>query len=160
MTMTTFLAVWGALLSSAMAGFELFRFLYRARLDANVADGIIIITPGVPQDGVLHLAFTVKNVGNQATTLENVGVYGYSRVPWNWRKPWRRFERKKAAVLTASPIPFVLQPGHKWGAQLPQQRIQEAFAGFDRVVFVISHSMAKREVRLPHIFKSVQGEDD
>lgn len=158
--MTTFLAIWGALLSSGMAGFELFRFLHRARLHATVGDGYLILTPGQPNDGTLHLSFAVKNVGSQATTLESVGVYGYTRAAWSWRKPFRRFERTKAAVLTANPIPFVLQPGHKWGATLPQQRVQSMLAECDRVVFVISHSMAKREVRLPHTFKHSQGGED
>lgn len=152
--MTTFLAIWGALLSSAMAGFEIFRFLHRAKLHATVGDGFLLFLPGQTNDGVLHLAFTVKNVGSQATTLENVGVYGYKRAALNWRKPFHRYDRVRAAVLTVAPIPFVLQPGHKWGAQLPQQQVQEALADCDRVVFTISHSMAKAAVRLPHAFKT------
>lgn len=154
--MTTFLAIWGALLSSVMAGFEAFKFLHRARLYATVGDGYLIFTPGYPNDGVLHLSFTVKNVGSQATTLESVGVYGYERATWHWRKPFRQWERVKAGVLTVEPIPFVLQPGHKWSAHLPQQRIQEAFGTFERIVFVVGHSMASREVRIPHTFKATQ----
>lgn len=158
--MTTFLAVWGALLSSLMAGFEVFRFLHRARLHATVGDGFLIITPGYQNDGVLHLSFTVKNVGSQATTLESVGVYGYTKAAWSWKKPFRRFERAKAAILNVNPIPFVLQPGHKWSASMPQQHVQDAFGGFERIVFVIGHSMSKAEVRLPHVFKHTQGKDD
>lgn len=150
--MTTFLAVWGALLSSIMAGFEAFKFLHRARLRVTVGDGYLIIAPGHQNDGVHHLSFVVKNVGSQATTLENVGVYGYNRSKWNWRKPLRKFERDKAAVITAVPLPFVLQPGHKWGSQMPQGEVQRAFGDYDRVVFFISHSMASKEVQIVHQF--------
>ncbi|HDS1547163.1 hypothetical protein O0I63_12160 [Stenotrophomonas sp. Sm8] len=158
--MTAFLALWGALLSSLMAGFEVFRFISRARLRSMVQDGFLILTPGQRNDGVLHLSFTVKNIGSQATTLESVGVYGFTRMPWKWRRPFRRFERTKAAVLTVEPIPFVLQPGHKWSAHLPQQLVQEAFAVCDRVSFVINHSMARTEILLPHVFRHKQGDDD
>lgn len=158
--MTEFLAIWGALLSSLMAGFEVFRFINRARLRATVNDGFLVFTPGQRNDGVLNLSFTIKNIGSQATTLESVGVYGFKRVAGKWRTPFRRFERTKAAILTVEPIPFVLQPGHKWSAHLPQQRVQEAFAACDRVSFVINHSMAKTEILLPHVFKYKQGDDE
>lgn len=152
--MTTFLAVWGALLSSIMVGFEAFKFLHRARLRATVGDGYLIIGSGYPSDDVLHLSFVVKNIGSQSTTLEGIAVYGYSRFKWNWRKPFRRFERAKAAVINVMPLPFVLQPGHKWGSQIPQEEVQRAFGDYDRVVFVVSHSMASKELRLPHQFRS------
>ncbi len=152
--MTTFLAVWGALLSSIMAGFEAFKFLHRARLRASVGDGYLIIAPGYPSDGVLHLSFVVKNVGSQATTLEGIAVYGYRRSEWNWRNPLRKFERDKAAVINAMPLPFVLQPGHKWGSQIPQEEVQRAFGDYDRVVFVISHSMASKGLEIVHGFTS------
>ncbi len=74
--MTAFLAIWGALLSSLMAEFEVFRFINRARLRAMVHDGFLIFTPGQQSDGALHLSFTVKNIGSQTTTLESFGVYG------------------------------------------------------------------------------------
>ncbi|WP_153675385.1 hypothetical protein [Stenotrophomonas maltophilia] len=41
-----------------------------------IHDGFLIFTPGQHNDDVLHLSFTVKNNGSQATTLESIGVYG------------------------------------------------------------------------------------
>ena len=149
---TTILAIWGALLSSAMAGFELFRFTYRARLVGDVSDGMSLLYPGVPIDDVLHLLITVRNIGSQSTTIENVGVYGYKRV-FAWKRPWVRRNRIRAGVLTVGNVPTVLMPGSKWGEHLPQQQIIDALADCDEVVFIISHSMSKSGLRIPHAFK-------
>jgi hypothetical protein len=148
--LTTFLAVWGALLSSAMAGFELLRYLNRAKIDFFVGDGWISPTEGGRDEHLLF--FRVSNIGITDTTIQNISIHGYQGGVWKWW-PWKRSLPDRSAIFPSVPLPHVLSPGQVWSFSMPQDRIVKEFAKYQWIEFQLSHSMSKAPVRRLLAFK-------
>lgn len=98
MSLTMLMAIWGALLSTALGGFEIYRFIYRARLHVEVGTGLITVTPGVGIDRTKLMTFHISNIGSQPTTLRNITFRAYKE-----RRGWRRWKSPiQQGIITVS----------------------------------------------------------
>jgi len=95
-TITTILAIWGAVLSSFTLGWNIFRdFMQRGRLRVTCYIGHIVGNPSISHKENL-LVWTVTNIGREPVVLTTVGG---------------SFGETAFLINTGDPLPKTLAPG-------------------------------------------------
>ncbi|TAN40727.1 MAG: hypothetical protein EPN22_17050 [Nitrospirae bacterium] len=95
-TITTILAIWGAVVSSFAVGWQFFRdIIQRGRLRVSCYIGELIGDPG-GIDPTDYLVYNVTNIGKEPVMLTHIGG---------------EMKEKDFMVKTRQPLPRMLQPG-------------------------------------------------
>ena len=136
-------AWWGAVLSTIVFFWDIFKFLSTGpKLRFSVRTGMKSIN--VPKlDGKRLMQTEVVNYVERPTTLTNLGHYYYENT-------WSRLRNRptKAAVLfelnPAQPLPFELKPGAVWMGLTEQESVIEEWATKGILYVTLWHSHRKK----------------
>jgi hypothetical protein len=135
MTLTEFIAAYSAIVSTAVASWQVYTRLSdgpRLRVTCNPN---MRIAGGSIRDDNDYVVVNATNIGNRPTTIQGVGMHAFA-------SRWKRFRRQPEyswVINTAPPgnmVPHVLEPGHNFmtlGLQSDEVR-------------KLWHSMGKREI--------------
>jgi len=145
MDWTKLLAWWGAILSTIVFGWDVYKFRSAGpRLRFSIRTGMETI--GVPHyEGKALICAEVTNIGDRSTTITNLGYEHFG-------KGLRFINRKndKAAVILvpslAQPLPFELKPGAVWTGLALQDEI-EKWPTTGVLYMVLCHSHSKKPLR-------------
>jgi hypothetical protein len=152
MTLVEFTAAYSAIVSTAVAAWNVYaRFSDGPRLKVTCNPNMKTLGTGLDEK-TKYIVVNATNIGNRATTIQNVGGYTYK----NWWQRFRRRADKAWIVNTALPgnvCPHVLEPGHRF-MTFALQGEEIVKASREKLAYMcVAHSMGKRDVlvRLPMI---------
>lgn len=144
-------AVYAALLSTAITIWEFIKWRHRNRIDLHCTPNMIIVPSSNP--GQKYINFVVTNKGDKPTTLTHVLGYYWP----TWFDKLRNNERK-AFIVKCDKVPCIVNPGERWSYQAIQDKYIEKLAQDGLLYLGVSHSMAKKEV-LRRIFIEKKGKN-
>jgi hypothetical protein len=143
-----FVAWWGAVLSTVVFLWDIYKFRAAGpKLRFSVRTGMQSIN--MPSfDGKTLIQTEVANYGERPTTLTNIGLY-YFENAWSWSR--LRNRPTKAAVLSdpnpAQPFPFELKPGAVWRGLTEQVPQIEEWATNGILYFDLYQSHSEKPMR-------------
>ena len=114
---STWVAAYGAVVATIVAGFELWRWLTSGpRLNVRMMVNPIVITPGMSGHEKLALSVSVDNRGTASTTLTNLELHRYRTLFHRlFRRPAECFVIMHPEPTGHPPnLPSELSPGRRW----------------------------------------------
>jgi len=148
MSSTGIVAWWGAILSTIVFLWDIYKFRTAGpKLRFSVRTGMQSINMP-PYNGKKLIQTEVTNYGERPTTLTNIGLY-YFEKPLSWAR--LRNRPTKAAILAnpnpAQPFPCELRPGAVWRGLTEQVPEIEKWATKGIVYFDLHHSHSDKPIR-------------
>jgi hypothetical protein len=145
MNSTTFVAWWGAILSSAAIGWDIYKYRTAGpKLRLDVSTGMEANMPAYK--GKTLVMGNVTNYGDRPTTLTHFAFQGYDR---KWRFWKARRADQSALVQTPNMVqslPFELKPGAVWTGIALQEKL-ETWGTKGIIYLYIHHSHKKKPLR-------------
>lgn len=140
MSSTALIAWWGAILSTGVFAWDIYKYLHAGpKLRFSVQTGMQSIN--MPQyEGRKLILAKVTNRGDRPTTITNLGYLYFENRPL---LPHKIADR--AAIVpvpsTAQPLPFELKPGTEWvGMAIQDEEIEKWATGENSVHGALSFS--------------------
>ena len=115
--MTTFLAIWGAIMGTLAIAWDVYKWMTRGpKLRVTVSPNMKMLPDPrrVPTDPNVYVLVRVANVGTSKTTITHLGVSSYKSI---WKQIIRRPETQGIVLRQhplSNPIPKVLDVGEEW----------------------------------------------
>jgi len=143
MSSTVIVAWWGAILSSIVFAWDIYKYFHAGpKLRFSVQTGMKTINMPL-YDGKRVILANVTNYGDRPTTITNLGYLYFKK---------RRFRRSripdKAAIVpnpsTAQPLPFELKPGTVWMGIAHQDTEIEEWATGGILYMALYHSHSEK----------------
>lgn len=152
MSPTTIVAWWGAVLSTIVFLWDIYKFRSAGpKLRFTAQTGMESVNMPLYQGKTLILA-NVTNYGDRPTTITNVG-YLY----FKGRKHFRKKIPDKAAVVPSpsitQPLPFELKPGIVWTGLIIQDPQIEEWAATGILDMMVYHSHTSKPLRQRIVIK-------
>jgi hypothetical protein len=146
MESTEIIAWWGAILSSIVFVWEIYKWKSSGpKIRFSVQTGMQSINmPGL--EGKRLVLVNVTNYGERPTTITNLGYLYFDSI-WSWlrRRP------DKAFVIpfpnTVQQLPFALEPGAVWTGMAIQDNQVEDMATKGRLYCMLYHSHDENPIR-------------
>lgn len=146
MQITTLVAVYGAILSTVVAGWSAYQWWKAgARLKGRVSINMTGYGHMAELDGT-YLLLSVSNRGKAATTITHAFTERYK----NWLSFVFKHQPKQHIIvgtLRQFSIPFKLEPGQEFASLMIQDDEVEEWSRTCRFYFCVMHTMSDRPVR-------------
>lgn len=146
MDATTFLAWWGASLSTVVFAWDIYKWWTTGpKVHYTVQSGMKSFN--IPEyEGKTLLLANVTNTGDRPTTIINLGFLHYANL---WAELRNRPD--KAFVIphpsTAQPLPFELKSGNVWSGTCEQDAEVENMAKNGQLYCVLYHSHQSKPIK-------------
>lgn len=145
MALTNFVAWWGALLSTVVFGWDVYKYVHAGpRLRLSVQSGMVGMNMPLYEGKTLILA-SVNNRGDRPTTITNLCCEYLEK---------RRFHRKNRSGASivgfpslAQQLPFELKPSGTWSGIAIQDAETERRATEGEMYMLLFHSHSEKPVR-------------
>jgi hypothetical protein len=146
MSSTDFVAWWGAILSSIIFLWDIYKYRNAGpKLRFHVQPGMIMLPSA---DKRTFIQTEVTNYGDRPTTLTNITFY-YFEKPWSWAR--LRNRPTTAGVLNnpnpEQPFPCELKAGGVWRGLTEQKPELEAWGRKGALYFDLYHSHSTKPLR-------------
>jgi hypothetical protein len=146
MTKTEILAWWGAVLSTLVFLWDIYKWRTQGpKMRMSVQSGMESINmPNL--DGKKLFIINVTNYGDRSTTITNTGLLHYTSI-WAYirNRPNKMFVMPQPS--TAQPIPFELKQGNVWtGIGIQDEKLEEV-AKHGYLFCVVYHSHCERPLK-------------
>ncbi len=146
MSSTTFVAWWGAILSTIVFLWDTYKYRKAGpKLCFDVRTGMVLVPSA---DKRTFIQTEVVNYGDRSTTLTNITLFSFEKA-WSWSR--LRNRPTKAAVLNnpnaAQPFPCELKAGGIWRGLTEQTPELEDWARKGILYFDLYHSHRTKPVR-------------
>jgi hypothetical protein len=145
MTITTFVAWWGAILATVVFLWDVWKYLHKGPRVRFEASGNMKRADR-PPDHKTYLHAQATNYGDGTTTVTTVGYQYFKKRPflWRWEKP--DFAAIVPIPSTAQPLPFELKPGAVWQGMAVQTEDVEKMANDGWLFMILQHSHNKKQL--------------
>jgi len=146
MSSTVFVAWWGAILSTIVLLWDIYKYRHAGpKLRFTVRTGMIMMPS---EDRRTFVFVEASNHGERGTTITNLGLEHFEN-----RLSWVSFRKRASncAVVpspsSAQPLPFVLESGAIWRGMVEQTAQLEQWATNGTLYTVLYHSHSVKPIR-------------
>lgn len=153
------IAAYAAIISTFVLGWDAYKWLASGPQLAVSAAMNMRILGGPKPDDKSYVSVTAQNVGDQPTTITNLGGMYYG----SWWQAYLRRNKPAAAFIVAAPsdsqrIPFRFDVGDQWIGLLEQdEKIEDwAKSGYLFLIVYISRAGGGHRVRIQYREKPTQ----
>ena len=114
-TLTTVLAIWGAVLSTVVFLWDIRKWM---RNNPKIVAKIEFHEP-ITEDGEGWISYEIRNRGGRPTTIEELMLVKYQPGIWGWLRFYEFSENVWVRHKDTVKLPVVLQPGEVWKGHSP-----------------------------------------